>query len=62
MKQFKYIAYLLTLSLFASCMQSEGFLEPVSGEEAFLNLECVTMGEEEVVVTKAWENTTEAER
>lgn len=27
-----------------------------------MNLECVTMGEEEVVVTKAWENTTEAER
>ena len=62
MKQFKYIALLLSLSLFVSCMQTDGFLEPVSGEEAFLNLECVTMGEEEVVVTKAWENTTEAER
>lgn len=62
MKQFKYIALLLSLSLFASCMQTDGFLEPVSGEEVFLNLECVTMGEEEVVVTKAWENTTEAER
>lgn len=62
MKKFKHIAFLLSLSLFASCMQTDGFLEPVSGEEAFLNLECVTMGEEEVVVTKAWENTTEAER
>ena len=62
MKKFKHIAFLLSLSLFASCMQTDGFLEPVSEEEAFLNLECVTMGEEEVVVTKAWENTTEAER
>ena len=62
MRQLKYIAFLLSLSLFASCMQTDGFLEPVSGEEVFLNLECVTMGEEEVVVTKAWENTTEAER
>lgn len=62
MKELKYIAFLLSLSLFASCMQTDGFIESVSGEEVFLNLECVTMGEEEVVVTKAWENTTEAER
>lgn len=62
MKELKYIAFLLSLSLFASCMQTDGFIESVFGEDVFLNLECVTMGEEEVVVTKAWENTTEAER
>ncbi len=63
MKYFKYIALFVTLGLLASCQQTDVFFDTAtSGEDVLLNLECVTMGDKEVVVTKAWEGTTEAER
>lgn len=63
MKHIKYIALFVTFGLLASCLQTEGLLETtISEEDVLLNLECVTMGDKEVVVTKAWEGTTEAER
>lgn len=63
MKYVKYIALFVTLGLLASCQQTDVFFDTAtSGEDVLLNLECVTMGDKEVVVTKAWEGTTEAER
>ena len=63
MKHIKYIALFVTFGLLASCLQTDGLLETtISEEDVLLNLECVTMGDKEVVVTKAWEGTTEAER
>lgn len=63
MKYVKYIALFVTLGLLASCQQTDDFFDTAtSGEDVLLNLECVTMGDKEVVVTKAWEGTTEAER
>ena len=62
MKYLRLIIPLIFIGLFSSCMKDEGIISHSSGEDVLLNLECVTMGAEEVVVTKAWENTTEAER
>lgn len=63
MKYVKYIALFVSLGLLASCQQTDVFFDTAtSGEDVLLNLECVTMGDKEVVVTKAWEGTTEAER
>lgn len=62
MKYLRLIILLSIIGLISSCMKDEGIISQSSGEDVLLNLNCVTMGEEEVVVTKAWENTTEAER
>lgn len=62
MKQFKSIALLISISIVASCIQTEGNFDATPDEEVLLDIECVTMGTEKVVVTKAWEATSEAER
>ena len=62
MRYFRLIIPLLFISLVVSCMKDEGILNQTIGEDVLLNLDCVTMGAEEVIVTKAWENSTDSER
>lgn len=62
MKQLKYIVLFITFGLLASCLQTDGLFDTTtSGEEVLLDLKCVTMGQQKVVVTKAWEGATDTE-
>lgn len=63
MRQLKYIVLLASISLFASCLQTDGLLDTVTtSEDVLLDLKCVAMGADEVIVTKACEDATAAEQ
>lgn len=63
MRQLKYIVLLASISLFSSCLQTDGLLDNVTtSEDVLLDLKCVAMGTDEVIVTKAWEDATAAEQ